>query len=298
MASGALILHFDDETAPAQRLGSVIRCPLHSIERHCFPDGELRLRLPERLPRMVVLYRGLQHPNDRLVELMLVADTARSLGAEQVVLVSPYLAYMRQDIAFRTGEAISQQVIGRFLSNLFDAVITVDPHLHRIQKLSQAIPLGDRALALSAAPLLGEFIARRRPGALLVGPDSEAEQWVASAASLPGFDHTVCTKIRHGDRDVDIALPAIPVVGRHIVLIDDVASTGHTVAVAAHLLLKAGAVSVDLAVTHALFAEGALALVREAGVGEVWSTDAIAHSTNAVTLAPLLAEALLPLLAG
>lgn len=297
MASGALIVHFEDETAAAQRLANASRCPLRCVERHCFPDGELRLRLPEPLPRLVVIYRGLQYPNEKLVELMLAADTARAMGAEQVVLVTPYLAYMRQDIAFRTGEAISQQVVGRFLGNLFDAVMTVDPHLHRIQHLSEAVPLGERAIALSAAPLLGEFISRRRPGALLVGPDAESAQWVASAAATHGFDHAVCAKIRHGDRDVEIALPKLAIEGRQVVLVDDVASTGHTVAVAAQLLLQAGAQSVDLAVTHALFAEGALSLVREAGVGEVWSTDAITHSTNSMSLAPLLAEALLPLLA-
>ena len=292
----SVLLHFDDEAAAAAKLAAACGCAIRPIERHRFPDGELRLRLPERLPRVVVLFRGLAYPNEKLIELMLAADTARALGAEQVVLVAPYMAYMRQDIAFRAGEAVSQRIIGRYLANLFDAVVTVDPHLHRVQTLGEAIPVAD-ALALSAAPLLGDFVAGRRRDPLLMGPDSEAAQWVASAAAAHGFDHAVCSKVRHGDRNVEIALPELPVAGRSVVIVDDVASTGHTVAVAAQLLLAAGAVSVDLAVTHALFAEGALALVREAGVSEVWSTDAIAHPTNAVSVAPLIAEALLPLMA-
>ena len=77
---------------------------------------------------------------------------------------------------------------------------------------------------------------------------------------------------------------------------DDVASSGHTLAGACSLLLQAGAASVDVAVTHALFAGDALSVIKAAGVGEVWSTDCIAHSSNAISMAPLLAKALKPLL--
>ncbi len=80
--------------------------------------------------------------------------------------------------------------------------------------------------------------------------------------------------------------------GRAVVILDDVASTGHTVATAARLLLAAGAASVDVAVTHALFAGDALQLLRDAGVAHVWSTDCIEHASNAIAIAPLLAQAL------
>jgi len=73
---------------------------------------------------------------------------------------------------------------------------------------------------------------------------------------------------------------------------DDVASSGHTVARAAEALLAAGAASVDLALTHALFAGDALDVIQSAGVGEIWSTDCIAHHSNAIAMAPVLAEAL------
>ncbi|MNJ59199.1 Ribose-phosphate pyrophosphokinase 2 [compost metagenome] len=79
-------------------------------------------------------------------------------------------------------------------------------------------------------------------------------------------------------------------------LLDDVASSGRTLARAAELLLAAGAASVDVAVTHALFAGDALAVIRAAGVEHIWSTDCIAHESNAVAMAPLLAAALRPLL--
>ena len=290
-----VLLHFPDEAAPARRLAESAGLAVQGVDRHRFPDAELKLTLPfaetQAFPESLVIYRSLDCPNDKLVELLLLARHARQRGVTRLVLVAPYLAYMRQDIAFHPGEIVSQGIVGGFLAELFDAVITVDPHLHRIERLEQAIPLDD-AVALSGAPRLGELIAEKRPGALLLGPDEEARQWVAQAAGITGVEYGVCHKQRRGDRDVAITLPEIEVAGRRVVLMDDVASSGVTVARAAEALLAAGAASVDLALTHALFAGDALAVIREAGVGEIWSTDCIAHDSNAIAMAPVLAEAL------
>lgn len=293
------LLYFDDERAAALRLAETSGLPAASVERHRFPDDELRLRLPlaegEAIAEQLVLYRGLDHPNEKLVELLLVAGEARRLGAKRLILVTPYLAYMRQDIAFNPGEVVSQRVIGQLLAGQFDALITVDPHLHRVATLQEAVPLAD-AVTLCAAPALARLIAERHPEALLIGPDAEALQWIEAAAAEHGFEHGVCNKLRHGDHQVEIALPDLRFAGRHVVLLDDVASSGRTLAEAAQKLLAAGATSVDVAVTHALFAGDALQVIRAAGVGHVWSTDCIAHESNTVSMAPQLAEALRPLL--
>ncbi len=292
-----ILLCFDDEANIARATAEAAGLALGLIERHRFPDGEWRLRLPEVLPERVVLWRSLHQPNEKLVELLMAARTARELGARHLTLVAPYLAYMRQDMAFKPGEAVSQRIVGRFLADLFDAVITLDPHLHRIDTLDEAIPL-KQAIAISGAPLLADHIASQRTHALLVGPDEEALQWVALAARRQGWDHAVCRKTRHGDQEVDIELPALSVVDRAVVLIDDVASSGETLARAAELLLAAGAASVDVAVTHALFAPGAVQRVRGAGVREIWSTDCIAHASNAVSIVPVVAGTLRSLDAG
>lgn len=289
-----MLLCFEDELDSATRLAQAAHLPPVVMERHRFPDGEIKLRLPEALPAHVVILRTMNNPNDKLIELLLLAQTARTLGATHLTLVAPYLAYMRQDMAFRPGEAISQRIVGKFLAGLFDAVITVDPHLHRVVNLQQAVPLV-HAIVLSGAPLLSDWIAARRQKPLLIGPDEESAQWVAMAAARHGFDHAVCHKVRHGDREVEVALPDVMLAGRQVVLLDDVVSTGHSVARAAQLLLAAGAVSVDVAVTHALFSGDALQVMQAAGIGEVWSTDCIAHPSNAVSMASALAAALIQL---
>lgn len=291
--STPVLLFFADDRDCATRLAQAAKLELCEIERHHFPDGELKLRLPPALPRHTVLFRTLSDPNTKLIELLLSAQTARTLGTHHLTLVAPYLAYMRQDMAFQPGEAVSQRIVGRFLADLFDAVITVDPHLHRVATLQEAVPVpGSGAIVLSGAPLLADLVATRRPRPLLIGPDEESAQWIALAAARHGFEHGVCRKVRSGDRAVAITLPSIAVVGRQVVLLDDMASTGRTVAQATRLLLAAGAASVDVAVTHALFAGDALAVMREAGVQEVWSTDCIPHASNAVHMAHSLAQAL------
>ena len=290
MASAPLLLYFDDEAASALRLADAGGFDAALIERHRFPDGEVRLRLPPTLPAHTLLLRSLHQPNEKLVELLLAAQAARGLGARHITLLAPYLAYMRQDVAFAPGEAVSQRIVGRFLAGLFDALITVDPHLHRVATLDQAVP-ALQTVTLSGAPLLSDLIAERRPQALLVGPDEESAQWLNVAAARHGFDAALCTKVRHGDRQVAIALPERPVAGRDIVLLDDVASTGRTLAQAARQLLAAGAHRVDVAVTHAIFSGNALAQLLAAGVGEVWSTDCIAHPSNCVSMASALAQA-------
>lgn len=293
-STSGMLLCFEDEQPIAQAAARAAGLTLAVIQRHRFPDGELRLRLPEALAPRVVIWRGLHQPNEKIVELLLAAPTARQLGARHLTLVAPYLAYMRQDIAFNPGEVVSQRVLGACLARLFDAVITVDPHLHRVATLQEAVPVQD-AVVLSGAPLLADFIASQRKDVLLIGPDEESRQWVAQAAARHGWTCGVCRKTRHGDRHVDIELPDLPgspFAGRTVVLMDDMASSGHTVAQAARLLNAAGAASVDVAVTHALFAAGAVQLIRQAGVGQIWSTDCIPHASNAVSIVPVVADAL------
>jgi ribose-phosphate pyrophosphokinase len=286
-----MLLYFEDQRDAALRLAGAAGLEAVCVDRHRFPDGELRLRLPAQLPRHVSIYRSLDNPNEKLVELLIVSQTARGLGAQCINLVAPYLAYMRQDMAFVPGEAVSQRIIGRFLAGLFEAIVTVDPHLHRVATLREAAPSA-HAVVLAGAGPLSDHIMKMRPGALLVGPDSESEQWVAFAAARHHLDFTVCGKVRHGDRDVEVALPPGLVAGRAVVILDDMVSTGHTVAAAARQLQLGGAASIDVAVTHALFGPHAVSLLRASGVGEVWSTDCVAHPTNAVQMAPLLAQAL------
>jgi ribose-phosphate pyrophosphokinase len=289
------LLAFPDYAAQARRVAEALRIPWALVEVHRFPDGESKVRLPFELPAELIFCRGLDHPNDKLVELLLASATAREQGATHITLLAPYLCYMRQDRAFQPGEAVSQRIIGRWLAQVCDVLITVDPHLHRTRSLAEAVPVV-QALALSAAPLMADFLRTQTlTDPLLLALDREAEEWVTAVARSAGLEHAVAAKHRLGDREVAVTLPPCNFRGREVVLVDDVASSGATLATGARALRGAGARSVHCLVTHALFVDDALAQLYEAGVDNVWTTDSISHPSNAIPLAELLAGAILAL---
>ncbi len=175
---------------------------------------------------------------------------------KRLVLVAPYLCYMRQDAAFHEGEAISQKVVGRLLAGSVDRVITVDAHLHRTKDIADVFP-GIEADNLSAMPAIAECAARRRPRSrdtIVVGPDAESRPWVSDLAGRLGLTHAVARKTRRGDRSVEIAFadPAL-FAGRPVLLVDDIVSSGGTLIACAKALAAAGATAIDAIITHALF---------------------------------------------
>ncbi|WP_024297412.1 ribose-phosphate diphosphokinase [Methylomicrobium lacus] len=292
-----LILAFSDYLPQARRLAKRLGLPLAVVEVHHFPDGESFIALPPDLPEHVLICRSLNQPNDKLIELWLSARTARELGAKRLTLIAPYLCYMRQDFANRPGVAVSQRHIGRLLADLFDAVITVDPHLHRIDRLQQAIPL-DHAISLNATAAIADFLKQQLDTALLLGPDSESRQWVATLAVMTGFAFQVAEKVRLGDTQVTLTLPEADYRHQPVVIVDDMASTGRTLAKAAELLKAKGAGEIHAVVTHALFCGDAERVIREAGIQTLWSTDSIDHTTSCIRLDGLLADAVKAMLNG
>ncbi|MEA1889260.1 MAG: ribose-phosphate diphosphokinase [Pseudomonadota bacterium] len=286
-----LLLGFPEYSGPARQLAAAAGLDYADIEVHRFPDGESRLRLPEVLPERIVIYRSLDQANEKLVELALAASTARELGAGDIVLVAPYLCYMRQDKAFHPGEAVSQHVVGKMIASWFDGLVTVDPHLHRIHRLDQAVPVAT-AKALNATEAMAGYLDGRLDNPLLIGPDEESEQWVAAIAHRNQIDYQVARKLRFGDNEVQVTLPDADYRGRNIVLVDDVASTGRTLEAASRDLIPCQPASITVMVTHALFVGDAEERLRNAGVNQIWSCDSIIHPTNRIRLTETLAQAL------
>jgi len=292
-----LLLGFPEYEDPGRRLADNLGIPFKQVDIHRFPDHESRVILPECLPEHLVLCRSLDIPNDKLIELILTIETARTMGVCEVTLIAPYLCYMRQDKAFHSGEAISQKIIGALLARHIDRLITVDPHLHRVKKLEHAVPVKS-ALALHATSPIADFLSDQLSNPLLLGPDIESTQWVEAIARHRGLEYTVATKKRLSDREVVIKLPDYSFQNREVVLVDDMASTGRTLEMAALALAELNPRSIHVVVTHALLNPEGCDRLHQAGISEIWSTDSIIHPSNRIALARLLTNGVEQLLAN
>ena len=282
------VFAFPEGAEPAARLAGELAIDCRPVSLHRFPDGESLVRVADATDT-ALLYRSLDRPNDKIFELLLAATALRQGGTRRLILVVPYLAYMRQDRAFRPGEAVSQRVLGPILAAHCDALITLDPHLHRIGSLAEVMP-GIESVSLSAAPALAAAL--QATGAeLLVGPDEESRQWVETLAHSVGLPFLLGAKQRRADRAVELSIPgAERAAGRHVVLIDDLISSGITLTTAARLLLEAGARSVSALATHCLASEADLQALRESGVTSIRSTQTVAGPTACIDIAGVLAR--------
>ncbi len=282
------------QAVAATRLAEHLLIPIEEISIHVFPDEESLVRIREPTETALV-YCTLDHPNEKLIHLLLTVSALRDNGTQRVVLVAPYLCYMRQDKAFNSGEAVSQRPIAELLARLFDRIVTVDPHLHRTRCLNELFGETE-AVALSASPYIGKFLKDQGypPETVIVGPDAESRQWVETVASTFGSEVLIGKKQRCGDESVQLNIPEVELVsGRPVVIVDDLVVSGGTVRAAARLLHKEKAASIDVVAVHALFSTREEDSMHVCGVRDISSTDSIAHQSNAIELAPLLVGALI-----
>jgi ribose-phosphate pyrophosphokinase len=286
-----LVLGLPGFEAAAERLADAVggRVAEHTIRQ--FPDGETYVRLDEDVQGAeVAVVCPLNDPDAKLTRLFLTAETLRDLGAGRVGLVAPYLAYLRQDIRFRDGEGITSQYVGRWLSRACDWLVCVEPHLHRYESLDEVYSIP--ATRVRAARPLARWVENEVQRPLLIGPDAESEQWVSEVAAEADLPHVVLRKERRGDRDVDITIPNLERWQEHTpVLVDDIISTGGTMAETASGLIEQGLSAPVCLAVHGLLADGALEGLRAAGVKEVVTTNTVEGATTAIDVWPRISEA-------
>jgi len=270
----------------ARRLGAS-RCRLESRR---FPDGEIYLRVIDEVEgRHVAVVAQLRDPDPQLPGLLFLADGLRELGAASVGLVAPYLPYMRQDSRFRPGEVVSSRSFAKLVSTAFAWLVTVDPHLHRTASLD--VIYGVPTALVSSARAIAAWVQAQVERPHLVGPDEESRQWVSEVAALAGCPYVVLRKHRSGDRSVELTLPDLQALrGRTPVLIDDIISSGQTMAAAVRRLCVEGLDAPVCVGVHAVFAGDALARLQAAGAARIVSCNTLPHQSNAVDVTDGLAE--------
>lgn len=286
-----LAFHWPGDEAFADRLVRSVQAERAALELHRFPDGEALVRLDADVSgRAVIITCSLARPDEKTLPLLFAADAARDLGASKVFLVAPYLAYLRQDCRFHAGEAITSRSYASLLSGAFDALVTVDPHLHRYQALGEIYRVPTRAVR--SAPQIAHWVRAQVERPLLIGPDSESEQWVAEVAAGAAAPYAVLQKTRRGDRDVEVSLPDMSRWrDRQPVLIDDIVSSARTMIRAVDGMRRAGLPAPVCVGVHALFAPGAYDELLACGPARVVTCDTVPHASNAISVVEPTARA-------
>ena len=270
----------------AKQLG--VTCSLVNIHR--FPDQESCVRImPEHVTDTCVVLASLYHPDEKSLLLIFLSETLRDYGARQIIFVAPYLAYMRQDKRFNEGEGITAQYYARLISKYFDALLTVDPHLHRIHSLNEIYTIP--AKALHVAPIVAVWIKKNIKQALLIGPDSESEQWVDELAQRADVPNVILDKVRHGDSYVSVSVPDVDKWLKHTpVLYDDIISTGKTMIETVNHLKKAGLLAPVCIGIHGVFSDNAYQSLLDADIDRVITSNTISHPSNCIDVSGLICE--------
>jgi ribose-phosphate pyrophosphokinase len=286
-----LLVPLQDTAQISGLLARALDAEIADVDLRRFPDGETYLRF-ETSPegRDVMILAGLAYPDAKLAALVFAAQTARALGATSVGLIAPYLPYMRQDKIFLPGEAVTSVQFAKLVSSNVDWLVTVDPHLHRWNALSDIYDIPTKVS--HAASAMADWITLAVDKPLLIGPDSESAQWVAEISALAKADYVILSKTRRGDRDVKITLEDLNQWRGHTpVIVDDTISTATTMIAATQLVLKQGLQPPICCAIHAIFAGDAHHSLREAGAARIVTTNTIAHASNGIDVSTALAAA-------
>lgn len=261
------------------------------VMRH-FPDGESYVQLiSDVADKAVIVVATLHRPDDKFLPLVFLLQLLKESHVKKITLVSPYLAYMRQDKKFKAGEAVTSTYFAALLSGFIDQLITIDPHLHRRSSMAEiyAVP----CIVEHAAPLVSEWIRNSVIAPVLIGPDSESEQWVSSVAKDANAPYLVLDKQRMGDREVSVSIPNVAKFKSYTpVLIDDIISTARTMIAALQHFKKAEMQKPICVGVHGVFSGSAFEELVEAGASRVVTSNSIPHASNQIDLAPLIIKAL------
>jgi ribose-phosphate pyrophosphokinase len=197
---------------------------------------------------------------------------------------------MRQDTRFRPGEGVTSAYFASLLGGRIDWLVTMDPHLHRRKSLAEIY--GIPTAVSPAGSAIGDWIQAHVTASVVVGPDSESEQWVAAVAERAKAPYYVLQKTRLGDRDVKVSMPNTDRwKGRTPVLVDDIVSTARTMIAAATQFREIGFDDIVAIGVHALFAGTAYQDLQSAGVTRIVTCDTVRHPSNGIDIADYLAAA-------
>lgn len=282
-------------------------CPLETKK---FPDGERYLRINGKIDKEVTIIQSTGFPQDEnLVELLFLIRNLKSLGAEHIKVVVPYLGYGRQEKRFNEGEAISAQLVANLIeSSGADEFISINLHEDSVRDFF-SIPTAN----ISAMPPIAKYISEITEDPILIAPDKGALGFAEEIAEILGCNCTYMSKVRLGPDKVETRIVDVQcdfdsdeieqakkdskvnidsVKGKEAVIIDDIIATGGTIVNAIGILKEQGAKSVNVCCVHPTLVNDAVLKIYAAGARDLAGTDTLKSDVSCISVAEIIADVL------
>ncbi len=268
----------------AEDISKELQQPLIEATYKRFPDDEFYVRILDDVKGEDVLLVQTTYPDTKIVELFLMQDAVYDAGANKIIVAIPYFGYSRQDKKFEKGEPISARAIAEHISLHSDYIITVDPHKEHLLDFFN-VP----AYSCSAVSEIAQYLKEKNVDFVLA-PDKGAKKRAQQAAKIIGCEYDYMEKTRIDGTTIKIKPKNLDAKNKNVAIIDDIISTGGTMAKSIRELKKQGAKKVSVACTHGLFVGGAKEKLISAGCDEIISTDTIEDEFSKVKAASCIAE--------
>lgn len=270
----------------SEDLAKILDAKLAKTITKRFPDNELYVRLLDDVEGEEVVIVQTTYPDPNIIELFLLQNAAIEAEAEIVTTVIPYFGYARQDTMFKKGESISAKALAKLISLNSDRVITVDPHKEYILDFFET-----EAFSCSTVQNIAEYF-KTKDLDLILAPDKGALERAKKASNIVDCDFDYMEKTRIDGNTVEIKPKSLDAKNKRVGIIDDIISTGGTMAKSIKELKKQGASKVFVSCTHGLFAGDAIKKLKSAGCDEIISTDTIENEYSKVKTASTISKLL------
>ncbi len=268
----------------AEDISKELQQPLIEVTYKRFPDDEFYVRILDDVKGEDVLIIQTTYPDTKIVELLLMQDAVYEAGANEITVALPYFGYSRQDKKFEDGEPISARAIAEHISLHADRIITVDPHKEHLLDF-----FNGPAYSCSAVVEIAKYL-KEKDVDFVLAPDKGAKKRAQQAAGIIDCEYDYMEKTRIDGTTIKIKPKNLDAKNKNVAIIDDIISTGGTMAKSIRELKKQGAKKVSVACTHGLFVGGAKEKLLSAGCDEIISTDTIEDEFSKVKTAPCIAE--------
>jgi len=266
----------------AEDLSIELDAPLADTISKRFPDEEFYIRIKDNISGEDVVIVQTTYPDKNIIELFLLQNAAKEAKAKTITVVIPYFGYARQDKKFEDGEPISAKALASLIGLNADNIITVDPHKEYILDF-----FSTQAYSCSAVPEISKYLVDKDID-MILAPDKGAINGVKNASKIIGCDYDYMEKTRIDGETIEIKPKNLDAKNKNVAIIDDIISTGGTMAKSIHELKKHNAKDVFVACTHGLFAGDAVKKLLSAGCSEIISTDSIISKFSKVKIAPCI----------